>query len=97
MIEYKGNFAPAIVTVASGTYLCPGWIPVPSNTTRNDIKWIRPLPPKIRSFNVAGSNGKTTYKVTNINDRWSCDCTGFKFHKRCKHITHVQEEKVSCR
>ena len=46
--------------------------------------------PKGRIFTVSSSDGKKTYTVSEHLGEWSCSCTGFKFHGKCKHIESVQ-------
>lgn len=99
MITHESIYPPVIVTIASGTYICPGWRRVPDNTTVSDIIWNPPARvnrPLLEAV-IASSDGKSQYTVTNHNDIWSCSCTGFKYHKRCKHIDHVKQTKVSDR
>lgn len=39
------------------------------------------------------SKGKT-YHTTMTSSGWVCDCTGFNFHNKCKHI-NIVHKKVS--
>jgi len=34
---------------------------------------------------------KITYYVDMLDDDWRCDCDGFRFRKKCHHITAVKE------
>jgi len=43
-----------------------------------------------QEFPVAGSKGKM-YNVSRSGDHFACDCTGFKYHNKCKHIKLVKE------
>jgi len=45
----------------------------------------------IQQFPVAGSKGMV-YNVTKNNNHYSCDCTGFKYHSKCKHIDLVRND-----
>jgi hypothetical protein len=39
-------------------------------------------------------NGKE-YKTTMTPTGWVCDCPGFNFHGKCKHITKVHKRLVA--
>ena len=41
----------------------------------------------IRKFEVKGSKGK--YMIIKNNNHYSCECIGFKYTSKCKHITAV--------
>ena len=41
----------------------------------------------VRAFKVE-SKGKT-YLVTKADQKYTCTCIGFQYHKKCKHITGV--------
>jgi len=46
------------------------------------------------SWPYTNSQGKTYY--TTMTDRgWVCNCTGFNFHGKCKHIRGVHERLVA--
>lgn len=47
---------------------------------------------KYQQFPVAGSKGKM-YNVLKNGSQYSCDCTGFKYHNRCKHIDSVKDDR----
>jgi hypothetical protein len=46
---------------------------------------------EIRKFKVEGSKGY--YMVTLNNDQYSCQCVGFKYYAKCKHITAVVKKQ----
>ena len=46
---------------------------------------------QIQDFPVVGSKGKL-YTVKKSNGSYSCNCTGFEFHGKCKHIQLVKED-----
>jgi hypothetical protein len=88
-----------ILKTISGTYICPGWIPVPSGTTREDIEFsndiiIKPVivsaevkPVLEQIYKVLSSNGKQTYTIKNNKGDWSCTCPASNFRRGdCKHI-----------
>lgn len=54
-----------------------------------DMKLVSGKTDNIRKFNVKGSKG--SHQVVMNGDIFSCDCIGFKYHSRCKHINAVKE------
>ena len=40
------------------------------------------------------TTGKTSYTVTERNDKWSCSCGGFKKKGSCKHIDEIQDSLI---
>ena len=47
------------------------------------------LIPSHKSYQVAGSKGNF-YTVTDTNGHLTCDCVGFGFHGRCKHLSFAK-------
>lgn len=87
---------PAIMKGNTGqTYIVAGkWIPVPDGTTREDmhkyVTYEQPVYDDIKTWQIASSSG-STYTVRCYNEtRYTCTCVGFKFHKKCKHVTKVK-------
>jgi hypothetical protein len=56
----------------------------------SDIKIISGKTNSIRKFNVKGKKGE--HLVTLNGNHLSCDCIGFKYHAKCKHITAVRSK-----
>jgi hypothetical protein len=94
-----------ILRTISGTYVCPGWIPVDEGTTREDIEFsdditIKPgivsvatpkIPQKDLEFKVPSSNGKSEYLVTFKRGQWNCNCPASSFRRgHCKHIKALE-------
>jgi hypothetical protein len=48
--------------------------------------------PTYPTWTVKGSKGDS-YTVSHIDGRYSCTCTGFKFHGRCKHATQIENQQ----
>lgn len=50
---------------------------------------------KDRHWEVASSKTGEKYTVmqNGITKNWSCTCTGFQFHKKCRHVTRIMEQK----
>ncbi len=93
----KVNYPPAIFkSVVNGkTYAIGGvWVEVPDGTTLADVhKYAVYEKPQydIKTWKVKSSSG-STYTVQRINgDRYTCNCPGFKFRKRCKHVEKVMK------
>jgi hypothetical protein len=57
-----------------------------------DIKLISGSETKIRQFKVAGSK---TYMVSLSGNHFSCECIGFKYYAKCKHITAVKKTLIN--
>ncbi len=75
-------------------YIVPHWIEVDESVTYDNILEYVPeekLPeaPKVETFHVVGK----PYLITVVNDKASCSCPGFTFHKRCKHIVAFNESR----
>ena len=78
------------------------WIEVPDDTTLEDAKELFCWGAEARKYwdpkysdepakviEVKGSKGNT-YKVTKQGNKWKCECSGFQFRGKCKHITNLQ-------
>ena len=102
MIEVESLLNPAIFkSPASGkTYIVAGdqpWIEVPEGTTLDEVTW-KPLqkPEKAPSdvpkqvFKVEGSKGLEYIVKQAANGTWSCECVGFGYRNKCKHITNCK-------
>lgn len=42
-------------------------------------------------WSIPGSKADSVYTVTLTEQGFTCDCTGFTFHGRCKHSAEVVE------
>ena len=103
MYEVESLLNPAIFkSHASGkTYVVAGdqpWIEVPEGTTLNDVRWIRAPQPETdpvgvqeQIFKVEGSKGNKYTVKRAQNDSWSCECVGYGYRQRCKHIEKAKE------
>jgi len=72
-------------------YIVPHWIEVGETVTYDNIMdYISKdsvIPePKIETYSVAGK----PYTIAVVDGKISCSCPGFKFHKKCKHITEFK-------
>jgi len=94
-----------IVKTLSGTYVCPGWHPVPDGTTRDQIRFEEavnvpkkealPVSPK-REWQVDGSRAGVTYTISDSNGSWNCSCPAKSFQRGdCKHIKAKKAELLT--
>ena len=103
MYEVESILNPAIFkSPTSGkTYVVAGdqpWIEVPEGTTLNDVRWMRaskpdkdPVVTRAQTFEVEGSKGNKYTVKRAQNDSWSCECVGYGYRQRCKHIEKAKE------
>ena len=54
-----------------------------------DISLIKGTMSNIRKFKVTGKN---EYIVSMSNNHFSCECVGFKYHGKCRHVTMVKDK-----
>lgn len=73
-------------------YIVPHWIEVDETVTYDNILDYVPenrkiSEPKIETFKVEGK----PYVIRVFNGTISCNCPGFTFHRKCKHVTAFKE------
>jgi len=102
MYEVESLLNPAIFRshTSGKTYIVAGdkpWIEVPEGTTLDEVTW-KPLQmaqkdpvdvPK-QVFKVEGSKGLEYTVKQAANGTWSCECVGFGYRNKCKHITNCE-------
>ena len=76
-------------------YIVPHWIEVDESVTYDNIMDYVPAEsveesrlPKMETFKVAGKS----YVITVIDHKISCNCPGFTFHRKCKHVEAFKKE-----
>lgn len=95
----KSFLPPTIVETSNGRWAVAGsqWLPIPKTVTLDMIReaWT-PDRPQIQSkkfkpgiWQVKGSKGDS-YTVSNSNGKWDCNCTGFGFRRKCKHVDSIK-------
>ena len=97
-IKFESFYPPGISTIGGKTYVIPGWHVIPEDTTLDEVyeRWTKIIPqgppePDYKiSEAVVSSKGDKTYKVTFDGKYWSCECKGFGFQRRCKHVTEIK-------
>lgn len=106
IIKPHGQFgtAFAIVNTLSGTYICPGWHPVPAGTLREQVEFDmsdyvnkRSIQPEVKKtlevkvYSVEASKPGNFYEVKNDRGNWSCSCPSASFHRGdCKHVKKIK-------
>jgi hypothetical protein len=91
---------PTIVNTLNGRYICPGWISISEDVSLEDVykSWTRkevnqdPKPKQSQILEmVDSSTGKgKQYSVRFDGMWWNCDCPGFSFRKKCRHVDEVK-------
>lgn len=58
------------------------------------IEYIKgaPLKSEVRAFRVRSSDGKREYTVVVRGNKFDCNCTGFTYHHKCKHVDGVKRK-----
>ena len=94
-----GNIPPSILKLNGKTYIMPWWKEVESETTLNDINWIKPKPKRIEpivEMNVSGSNPDIQYKTSYhpSSGNYYCNCPSKWMAKdgKCKHIKALESK-----
>lgn len=91
MITIKGTMNPTVIKTNSGNYAVSGsnWISVPAGTKLKDIKWIDTIP-NIKKYKPMSWKVKD-YTISFNGSFYSCNCLGYTYRRKCKHITEVSE------
>ncbi len=92
------SMPPAIFRspISGKTYAVGGkWVEIPDGTTMKDLhKYVVYSRPTrdVREWKVKSPSG-SNYTVRSVDGGdATCNCPGFKFHKKCKHVTKVMSE-----
>lgn len=86
----EGLLPPRLFKTNGKLYIVPQWIEVPADTTDDQV--VHKLPDylvKNKSVLVGrfkSSSSNAIYAVFKKGTDYSCDCPGFIFNKKCKHI-----------
>ena len=94
------SFMPPGLTVLGGkTYVVPGYHEVPADTTLDEVyeRWTKisygveekHTHKSIKEF-VSSSKGDKKYTVLYNNGTWDCDCSGFGFRRKCRHVEEIK-------
>ena len=99
-----GTISPTVVDTISGRYLIvvnstnntDGWHRVADTFTFEDAQrlFVRKITQEVSSkewtWQVKNSKGTGHYTVTFDKSGWSCDCTGYSFRRKCRHIDEAK-------
>ena len=103
MYEIKSLLNPAIFKspTTGKTYIVSGnqpWIEISENTTLNEVRWTPAYEPEKaltipseKLFEVKGSKGNKYSVKCAPGGVWSCNCLGFGFRGKCKHVTKLRK------
>ena len=103
MYEVKSSLNPAIFKspTTGKTFIVAGdqpWIEVPEGTTLDEVTWKplqKPQKDPVASheqiFKVEGSKGNKYTVRHATNGSWSCECVGYGYRRKCKHIEKAKE------
>jgi hypothetical protein len=100
----KVSLPPAIVRLGGRSYVAAGClIPCADELTREEaeklyiVERIDPdrynkLPTDDLRVEVKSSKGDKVYNVTRFGGQYSCECTGYGYRRRCRHIEQVKRD-----
>ncbi len=104
---HGGLIPPFTMTFGSAKYIMPGWYKIDDTEDLPDIEDIAfyPYKPKkdnsldnIKSnaiYKVMSSKGDKEYQVQmNTSGSLECECPGYGFRRRCRHIDQVVAESL---
>ena len=89
MITIKGSMNPTVVETSAGTFAVSGsnWKSVPLGTNLKDLKWINTNPNIKKSKPISWK--VKDYTVIFDKNFYSCNCLGYTYRRKCKHITEL--------
>ena len=104
---YGGLWPPALTSIGSEKYIMPGWYKLPKED--HDIKLediaFYPYKPNreadmdtsaIGIWKIPSSKGDKEYTVrTSITGSLECECPGYGFRRRCRHIDQVKSSLIA--
>ena len=104
---YGGLIPPATMELNGNRYIMPGWYKLPEDEPTPELKDIAFYPYKpnreanmdtsaIGIWKIPSSKGDKEYTVrTSITGSLECECPGYGFRRRCRHIDQVKESLIA--
>tara|TARA_R100001443_G_scaffold114545_1_gene130712 strand:- start:2767 stop:3147 length:381 start_codon:yes stop_codon:yes gene_type:complete len=103
---YGGLWPPALATFGSKKYIMPGWYELPEEDHDIKLEDIAFYPYKPKKDNIPNIDSNAIYKVKssrgdkeylvqmNASGSLECECPGYGFRRRCRHIDQVHKEHL---
>lgn len=101
--KYTSIYPPTLVDLPSGRYFIitgethGGWYPVSKkfNYEKALQGWTPTVTTSVQStitkvWKIANSKNQGYYTVSFDKGNWSCDCTGYGFRRKCRHIEEAK-------
>ena len=99
-------YPPALMELNGDKYIMPGWYKLPEDEPTPDLKDIAFYPYKAKKpdipnidknkvYKVKSSRGDKEYQVQmDSSGSLACECPGYGFRRRCRHIDEVQKSLI---
>ena len=96
-----GTIPPFTMELNGNRYIMPGWYKLKPDEETPDIKDIAYYPYKAKKPNIPNIDSNKVYKVTsskgdkeyevkmNSSGSLECECPGYGFRRKCRHISEV--------
>jgi hypothetical protein len=103
---YGGLIPPFTMTFNGNRYIMPGWYKLSEDEDMPNIEDITFYPYKPKKANIPNIDKNAIYKVKsskgdkeyivqmNNSGSLECECPGFGFRRKCRHITEVMGSLV---
>ena len=101
-----GLWPPALTTINGERYIMPGWYKLKPNEETPNIEDIAFYPYKAKKPNIPNIDRNKVYKVKSSrgdkeyqvqmdsSGSLACECPGYGFRRRCRHIDEVQKSLI---
>ena len=99
--KFEYHMSPSFANIGGKKIILPMWEEVPQETTYADIYplWINTAKHPVvtqsqdNEFQIPNSKNTGFYNVTLVKNQWSCNCVGYGFRRKCKHI-EIAKSKI---
>lgn len=98
-IEYSSPLPPSIISISNKTFIVlpwsgKNWVEVPNGTLLSSIEFVNSWQElqkikttyKIGIFEEPSSDGKDKYIINSDGETATCNCKGFGFRRKCRHV-----------